>query len=35
MERATKLSADLGALLAKHGHILTTAESCTGGGVAT
>ncbi|WP_104024267.1 nicotinamide-nucleotide amidase [Vibrio hyugaensis] len=35
MERATKLSADLGALLAKHGHVLTTAESCTGGGVAT
>jgi len=35
MERATKLSADLGALLAKHGHVLTTAESCTGGGVVT
>lgn len=35
MERATKLSADLGELLAKHGHVLTTAESCTGGGVAT
>ena len=33
MERTTKLSADLGVLLAKHGHILTTAESCTGGGV--
>ena len=35
MEKTTKLSADLGALLAKHGHLLTTAESCTGGGVAT
>ncbi|NMU25295.1 nicotinamide-nucleotide amidohydrolase family protein, partial [Vibrio parahaemolyticus] len=29
------MSADLGALLAKHGRVLTTAESCTGGGVAT
>ncbi|MEF1215892.1 damage-inducible protein CinA, partial [Vibrio alginolyticus] len=27
MEKTTKLSADLGALLAKHGHLLTTAES--------
>ncbi len=35
MEKTTKLSADLGALLAKYGHVLTTAESCTGGGVAT
>lgn len=35
MEKTTKLSADLGALLAKHGHVLTTAESCSGGGVAT
>ncbi|AXY00325.1 nicotinamide-nucleotide amidase [Vibrio alfacsensis] len=35
MERTTKLSADLGALLAKYSHVLTTAESCTGGGVAT
>ncbi|MGR5069709.1 MULTISPECIES: nicotinamide-nucleotide amidase [Vibrio] len=35
MEQTSKLSADLGALLAKHGHMMTTAESCTGGGVAT
>ncbi|BBM63805.1 nicotinamide-nucleotide amidase [Vibrio alfacsensis] len=35
MERTTKLSADLGALLTKYSHVLTTAESCTGGGVAT
>ncbi|HCG6404849.1 TPA: nicotinamide-nucleotide amidase [Vibrio parahaemolyticus] len=34
MEKTTKLSADLGVLLARHGHVLTTAESCTGGGVA-
>ncbi len=34
MEKTTKLSADLGVLLAGHGHVLTTAESCTGGGVA-
>ncbi|MBR9789892.1 MAG: nicotinamide-nucleotide amidase [Vibrionaceae bacterium] len=34
MERTTKLSADLGALLELHGHVMTTAESCTGGGVA-
>ncbi|MCF7481434.1 nicotinamide-nucleotide amidase [Vibrio sp. J1-1] len=35
MEKTTKLSADLGALLEQHGHVMTTAESCTGGGVAT
>ncbi|MDF2154146.1 nicotinamide-nucleotide amidase [Vibrio sp. CAU 1672] len=35
MERTTKLSADLGALLAQHGLVMTSAESCTGGGVAT
>ncbi|PFG55335.1 nicotinamide-nucleotide amidase [Vibrio sp. ES.051] len=34
MEKTTKLSADLGALLAQRGHVVTTAESCTGGGVA-
>ncbi|MDV6253941.1 nicotinamide-nucleotide amidase [Vibrio sp. EA2] len=34
MERTTKLSADLGALLEQRGHVITTAESCTGGGVA-
>ncbi len=34
MERTTKLSADLGALLEQHRHVMTTAESCTGGGVA-
>nr|WP_319555230.1 nicotinamide-nucleotide amidase [uncultured Vibrio sp.] len=34
MERTTKLSADLGALLEHYGHVMTTAESCTGGGVA-
>ncbi|CAH0524737.1 Nicotinamide-nucleotide amidohydrolase PncC [Allocatenococcus thiocycli] len=34
MERTTKLSADLGVLLEQHGHVMTTAESCTGGGVA-
>lgn len=34
MERTTKLSADLGVLLEQYGHVMTTAESCTGGGVA-
>lgn len=34
MERTTQLSAEVGALLAQHGHVMTTAESCTGGGVA-
>ncbi len=35
MERTIQLSAELGILLAQHGQVMTTAESCTGGGVAT
>ncbi len=34
MESTTKLSAEVGALLAQHRQVVTTAESCTGGGVA-
>ncbi|CAM3012891.1 nicotinamide-nucleotide amidase [Vibrio mytili] len=35
MKRTTKLSADVGELLAQHQHVMTTAESCTGGGIAS
>lgn len=35
MESHQTLSIELGNLLLKHQHVLTTAESCTGGGVAT
>ncbi len=34
MESTTKLSAEVGVLLAQHRQVVTTAESCTGGGVA-
>lgn len=35
MELHQRLSEQVGALLLKSGQVLTTAESCTGGGVAT
>ena len=35
MESHQILSIELGRLLLKHNHVLATAESCTGGGVAT
>lgn len=35
MKRTIKLSADVGELLAQHQHVMTTAESCTGGGIAS
>ena len=35
MENKTTLSAQLGALLREHRYVITTAESCTGGGIAS